>query len=102
MGTKRTVVVHADHISNCVKGRGADTLMCEKVDMRMRDGFNVPVVLVYDKRFYTETSPWIMFTKGLHSSKEDLSMTPSRLSLTDRGIVCAYPMVRGKLLYSKL
>lgn len=96
MGTKRTVMVHADHIKNCVQGRGADTLMCEKVDMRMRDGFSVPVVLVYDKRFYTETSPWIMFTRGIHACKEDLAMTPSRLSLTDRGIVCAYPMVRGK------
>ena len=49
--------------------------MCEKVDMTMRDGFQVPVVLVYDKRFYTEQSPWIMFTKGAESIKEDLAMT---------------------------
>jgi protease II len=70
--------------------------MCEKVEMTMRDGFQVPVVLVYDKRFYTEESPWLLFTRGIDSSKEDLALTPGRLSLTDRGIVCAYPMIRGK------
>ena len=70
--------------------------MCEKVEMTMRDGFQVPVVLVYDKRFYTEESPWLLFTRGIDSSKEDLALTPERLSLTDRGIVCAYPMIRGK------
>lgn len=97
MGTKRTAIAHSEHITNCLPGRGADTLMCEKVDMPMRDGVQVPVVLVYDKRFYTEDSPWVLFTRGIHSTKEDLALTPGRLSLTDRGLVCAYPMNRGKL-----
>ena len=69
--------------------------MCEKVEMEMRDGFQIPVVMVYDKRFYTEESPWILFTRGIDSEKEDLALQPHKLSLTDRGIVCAYPLIRG-------
>ena len=61
----------------------------------MRDGTSIPCVLVYDKRFYTEESPWVLFTKGIDSTKGDLGLEPTRLSLTDRGIVCAYPMMRG-------
>ena len=48
--------------------------MCEKVEMEMRDGFKIPVVMVYDKRFYTEESSWILFTKGIDSRKEDLAL----------------------------
>jgi hypothetical protein len=35
----------------------------------MRDGFEIPVVMTYDKQYYTESSPWIFFTKGADSSK---------------------------------
>lgn len=75
MGTKKSQLVQAEYATNCVKGQGADTLLCEKVQMTMRDGFQVPVVLIYDKRFYTDESPWIIFTKGAASMKEDLAMT---------------------------
>lgn len=92
MSTKRvTDILSEDHITNFKR----DNLICEKVDMEMRDGTLVPVVMVYDKRFYTEESPWVLFTRGIDSEKADLTLSPHRLSLTDRGIVCAYPLIRG-------
>lgn len=93
MSTKKpTGVLCEDHISNF---RG-DNLMCEKVEFTMRDGEQVPVVMVYDKRFYTEESPWVLFTRGMDSTKDDLALEATRISLTDRGIVCAFPLIRGK------
>ena len=92
MSTKKSSGIFAeDHITNFKK----DNLVCEKVEMEMRDGFKIPVVMVYDRRFYTESSPWVLFTQGIDSSKEDLKLEPHKLSLTDRGIVCAYPLIRG-------
>ena len=51
--------------------------------------------MVYDRRFYTEESPWVLFTRGIDSVKEDLVLEPHKLSLTDRGIVIGYPLIRG-------
>ena len=92
MSTKRvTDILSEDHITNFRR----DNLVCEKVNMDMRDGATIPVVMVYDQRFYTEESPWVLFTNGIDSTKADLGLMPHRLSLTDRGIVCAYPLIRG-------
>ena len=66
--------------------------------MSMRDGLEIPVVMVYDRRYYTEESPWVMFTRGVESEKDDLSFHEMNLSLTDRGIVLAFPLIRGKFL----
>ena len=63
--------------------------------MEMRDGAQIPVVMVYDQRFYNEESPWILFTRGIDSEKADLTLMPEKISLTDRGIVCAFPLIRG-------
>ena len=92
MSTKKTSSILAEeHIANFRR----DNLLCEKVGMEMRDGTSIPVVMVYDRRFYTEDSPWILFTRGIDSCKDDLGLQPHRLSLTDRGIVCAFPLIRG-------
>ena len=92
MSTKRVSdVLSEDYITNFKR----DTLLCEKVEMEMRDGTLIPVVMVYDRRFYTEESPWVLFTQGIDSQKSDLQLSPHKLSLTDRGIVLAYPLIRG-------
>ena len=64
----------------------------------MRDGFEVPIVMTYDKKHYNEKSPWILFTKGAKSSKEDLNFDITKISLMNRGIVCVYPLIRGIIL----
>ena len=92
MSTKKvTNILAQDHIKNFK----AENLVTEKVSMTTRDGAQIPLVMVYDRRFYTEESPWILFTRGIESEKADLALEPHKLSLTDRGIVCAYPLLRG-------
>ena len=61
----------------------------------MRDGFEVPVVMTYDKTSFTDRSPWIMFTKGAVSQKEDLQFDHTKISLLNRGMCLCYPLVRG-------
>ena len=95
---KPTSVLFEDQIKNFKR----DTLICERVMMSMRDGLEIPVVMVYDRRYYTEESPWVMFTRGVESEKDDLSFHEMNLSLTDRGIVLAFPLIRGKFLFSIL
>jgi protease II len=75
-----------------------NNLTCEKIDVTSRDGTLIPVVMLYDQRFYSDKSPWIMLSNGVQSQKEDLGFRPELLSLTDRGIVLSFPMVRGTCL----
>lgn len=90
MATKRTDFVHQETIKNFPKH-----LVCEKVEVSVRDGTQIPVIMLYDHRFYSDESQWIIMHRGSHANKEDLAFQPDRLSLTDRGIVLAFPMVRG-------
>lgn len=66
----------------------------------MRDGFEIPMVMTYNSNFYNDLSPWVLFTKGIQSSKEDLHFDHTKLSLMNRGFVCAYPLVRGMFICS--
>jgi protease II len=61
----------------------------------MRDDFEIPVVIKYDKKHYSEDSPWILFTRGIDSSKWDTNWNRNDLSIMSRGVVCAYPLIRG-------
>lgn len=70
-------------------------LTCEKIEVTARDGCQIPMVMVYDQRFYNDQSQWVIFHKGAESDKDDLAFRPDRLSLTDRGFVLAFPMIRG-------
>lgn len=73
-------------------------MQCEKIDIPMRDGAHIPLLMVYDSRTYTgseEENNWIFFTNGFNSTKQDVALEPTKLSLLQRGIVCAYPMIRG-------
>jgi protease II len=62
----------------------------------MRDDFEIPMVIKYDKRTYTEDSPWVLFTKGMQSEKSDTQWNSKDIPLMNRGLVCAYPLIRGK------
>lgn len=90
MATKRTEFIHQDSVKNFPKN-----LVCEKIEVTARDGTQIPVVMVYDHRFYSDESQWLILHRGSFAEKEDLAFKPERLSLTDRGIVLAFPMVRG-------
>ena len=60
-------------------------LQCEKIEIPMRDGQTVPLLMVYDSRYYTgneNENNWIFFTQGYESTKEDVAFETARLSLT--------------------
>lgn len=90
MATKKSKFINQEHIANM-----PPHLTCEKIQAKSRDGSEIPMVMVYDKRFYSDSSPWIMKTRGSLSNKDDLGFKANWLSLTDRGVVIAFPMLRG-------
>jgi len=47
-----------------VKSKNMHNLTYFRINVKMRDGFEVPLVMSYDKTFFNEKSPWIMFTNG--------------------------------------
>ena len=62
----------------------------------MRDQFEIPMVIKYDKQTYSEESPWVLFTNGIESQKGDIAWNNNDIALMNRGFVCAYPLIRGK------
>ncbi|CDW77077.1 oligopeptidase b [Stylonychia lemnae] len=69
LGTKKTEQIFMEQYQNFSK---PENIQCEKIQVRMRDGQEIPMVMTYDKQFFNEKSPWIMFTKGAKSEKSDL------------------------------
>jgi|LauGreDrversion4_2_1035121.scaffolds.fasta_scaffold30424_3 hypothetical protein len=41
-----------------------DHLTCERIEIPSRDSTSIPTVMVYDKRYYNDKSPWVIKTKG--------------------------------------
>jgi protease II len=95
MGTKRTELIGEDLYEN-LNSNQLSNLHCELLrEVEMRDGSKVPMVIKYDKRFYNESSPWVLVTWGMESKKSDVMWSVNDFGLTSRGIVCAYPLLRG-------
>ena len=67
----------------------------EQISIGVRDGTQIPMVIKYDKRFYNEQSPWVMFTRGAQTDKDITNWNRDDLPLMSRGMVCAYPLLRG-------
>lgn len=61
----------------------------------MRDGMEIPLVMTYDKLFFNEKSPWIMFTQGADSTKNDLQFDQNKISILNRGLCLCFPLIRG-------
>jgi len=41
-----------------------NNLTCEKIEVTSRDGTLLTVVMLYDQRFYSDKSPWVMLSNG--------------------------------------
>jgi len=52
--------VSQEHVKNM-----HSNLTCEKIEVTSRDGTLIPVVMIYDQRFYSEKSPWVMLSNGV-------------------------------------
>lgn len=94
MGTKKASLYSQQQHKNM----GVDELKqfhAELIHVTVRDGTHVPMLIKYDRRFYNEDSPWLFFTKGVDSHRADVHWKTEDNTFMSRGIVCAYPLLRG-------
>lgn len=94
MGTKKSQLISEETYKN-LPLKILKEFHCEQIQVQMRDGTDIPMIIKYDRRFYNEESPWVLFTKGIDSSKSDLGWKIEDLAFLSRGVVCAYPLQRG-------
>eukprot|EP00347_Sterkiella_histriomuscorum_P005460 403356529 len=85
MGTKKAEQIFYEQYTNYNKPQN---IQCEKIQVKMRDGQEIPLVMAYDKQYFNDESPWILFTNGSQSSKSDLQFDINKLSIMQRGICC--------------
>ncbi|MEM7162079.1 MAG: S9 family peptidase [Bacteroidota bacterium] len=68
----------------------------ERLMVKVRDGVEVPVSLVYKNGFKKDgTSPMLLYAYGSYGSSTEAYFSSTRLSLLDRGFVFAIAHVRG-------
>ncbi|MGG7446546.1 oligopeptidase B [Kosakonia oryzendophytica] len=79
-----------------VAGFDASQYQSEHLWIHARDGVEVPVSLVYNKNhFRSGQNPLLVYGYGSYGASMDADFSSSRLSLLDRGFVCAIAHVRG-------
>lgn len=79
-----------------VKGFERDLYESERIWVKVQDGVEVPVSLVYRKDLFKKgESPILIYGYGSYGSSIDPSFSSPRLSLLDRGFVYAIVHVRG-------
>ncbi|SCC16501.1 oligopeptidase B [Kosakonia oryzendophytica] len=79
-----------------VAGFDASQYQSEHLWIHARDGVEVPVSLVYNKNhFRAGQNPLLVYGYGSYGASMDADFSSSRLSLLDRGFVCAIAHVRG-------
>jgi len=80
-----------DHYLNFKK----ENYETEMIKVPISDGLEIPVVMTYNNKLYNDNSPWVLFGQGAQAVKRNLAFETEMISLYDRGIVVATPMVRG-------
>lgn len=79
-----------------VKGFERDLYESERIWVKVQDGVEVPVSLVYRKDLFKKgENPILIYGYGSYGSSIDPSFSSPRLSLLDRGFVYAIVHVRG-------
>ncbi|HEY2517477.1 MAG TPA: S9 family peptidase [Polyangiaceae bacterium] len=70
--------------------------VAERTHITARDGTEIPVSLVYAKGLTPDgTHPLYLYGYGAYGLPSDVGFDPMRLSLVDRGVVCAIAHIRG-------
>lgn len=81
---------------SAVKGFNAEDYKSEHHWIKVSDGTEVPVSLVYHRKHYQPgQNPMLVYGYGAYGSSMDADFSVSRLSLLDRGFVYALIQVRG-------
>lgn len=73
------------------------THTCLRVHVKARDGFDLPVRLVYNKEYFGESAPAIIFTSGSGTTLASFAFKPWLATALDRGCTLVYPELRGTL-----
>ncbi|WP_428943260.1 prolyl oligopeptidase family serine peptidase [Pantoea sp. FN060301] len=79
-----------------VKGFDATLYQSEHHWIKVRDGVEVPVSLVYHREYFSPgKNPMLVYGYGSYGSSMDADFSASRLSLLDRGFVYVLAHIRG-------
>jgi len=79
-----------------VHGFDASQYRSEHLWIKARDGVEVPVSLVYNRKHFRKgQNPLLVYGYGSYGSSIDADFSSSRLSLLDRGFVFAIAHIRG-------
>ena len=74
----------------------SNNYISERINVKARDGVEVPVSIVYHKSVKMDGSaPCLLYAYGSYGNSMDPSFRSSRLSLLDRGFVYAIAHIRG-------
>ncbi|UCC45830.1 MAG: S9 family peptidase, partial [Candidatus Zixiibacteriota bacterium] len=77
-------------------GFNSDNYKSERLYAPAKDGVKVPISLVYRKGMKRDgTNPLLLYGYGSYGSSADPRFSPFRISLLDRGFVCAVGHIRG-------
>jgi protease II len=63
MGTKVQEELHTEHFHHFKP----ENYVSEKIMVPTRENFEIPVIMTYNKHTYTDSSPWVIYTKGAES-----------------------------------
>jgi oligopeptidase B len=68
----------------------------ERIFATAKDGAKIPISLVYKKGIKRDgTNPLLLYGYGAYGGSLEITFSPMRLSLLDRGVICALAHVRG-------
>ena len=82
--------------SEVVGDFSSDDYITERINIKARDGVDIPISIVYHKNVKVDGSaPCLLYAYGSYGSSMDPTFRSSRLSLLDRGFVYAIAHIRG-------
>ena len=77
-------------------GHDPDAYVVRRVHALSHDGERVPITLLHHRDVeFDSTAPALLYGYGAYGTPISASFSVSRLSLADRGVVCAVAHVRG-------
>lgn len=115
LGTNRLYLVHQNYYQSIIDT--LETLHSETVFVKVRDGFEIPLLLYYDKTYHKDFNFDSMYEKDISTTddnnansnsrkiilfspsnsfnKANIEFDEDKISLLNRGFILCYPIVRG-------
>lgn len=84
-----------------VGGYQVSDYFTDRIYAKSRDGKNIPISLVYNKKAYENSDRLLLYGYGSYGSTMDPFFWSSKVSLLDRGFCLAIAHVRGSKIYDE-